>query len=312
MVILEYVKLAAFVALPVAAGILFRKNSLMKKAPRLLFSIALFCCQTPIALLAVWVADLGGSLILPFIALAGWLLAAASGRLGSSLFRHTRPQRGAFIMTICMSNHGYTLLGFVAVMLFHEHGLAQATWAQLLFVPFMILVCFPLGRFYGNEGNGGRRRHPVAESVLDPRNVPLIAMTTGILLNLAGIPRPPVLGTLTTFLVYAGTIVSGLAIGLQFTGLHVKEYRGEIGAAILFRLTVYPAFFYLASRFFRLGSLDTKILFLYGLVPSAVFSNLVAELFGLDRRMTNTVFIVSTFFFLVVVLPVFVFLHRYI
>ncbi|MCK5676226.1 MAG: hypothetical protein KAH99_04340 [Verrucomicrobia bacterium] len=43
-------------------------------------------------------------------------------------------------------------------------------------------------------------------------------------------------------------------------------------------------------------------------MPSAIFSNLISDLFKLDRNLANSVYMVSTALFLIVVLPIFLFI----
>jgi len=44
---------------------------------------------------------------------------------------------------------------------------------------------------------------------------------------------------------------------------------------------------------------------LFGLAPTGLYTNLVAEFFGLDTDMTTSMFVVSTVLYLLLVLPVF-------
>ena len=70
--IVPYLRLLGWTLLPIAAGVVLRRCGLGRRASRYLFVFALFCCQTPIVLLATWAAKItGGSQCLPFLALAG-------------------------------------------------------------------------------------------------------------------------------------------------------------------------------------------------------------------------------------------------
>jgi hypothetical protein len=274
-----------------------------RAASRWLFQIALYFFQTIVTFLAVWTARLEGqALLLPAVVLAGWLFAALVTFGASRALSHEPPQRGAFIMVGCMSNHGFTLLGIVALMLFGEQGLAQATYGQLFFIPFFVLFCFPVARAYGNGSDETRGMRRFAAMVWDGRNLPLVAMALGIALNVAGVPRPDVARPVLAALVYGGTVVSGLAVGLQLRR-STRSYLKENVYSFVFRCTLYPAFFLLLAMLLGLNQLDTRILVLYGLVPSALLSNLVADLFGLDTDLTNSAFVTSTILFLAVVLP---------
>ncbi len=306
----SYFFLVAWVAGPVGLGMLLRRIGVSRTVSRRLFTWALYFFQTGITCLAVWVARLDGeALLLPAIALVGWVVAFGSTWVADRAFDHTPQQRGAFLMTGCMSNHGFTLLGIIALMLFGEAGLAQATYAQFFFVPFLILFCFPVARALG-DGKSTDQRHLWGRLLLDGRNLPLAAMVLGVGLNLGRVPRPDLAAPFLKLLVYSGTIISGVAVGLQLRRSS-RRYVGENVWSLVLRSSIYPACYLLMARALDLDGLDTRILVLYGLVPSALFSNLVADLFGLDTDLTNAVFVCGTAVFLVFVLPLYAWLARF-
>ena len=302
----SYLKLLGLTLLPVAAGIALGRVGVPRRGSKYLFSIALFGCQTVIVVIAVWAARLSGSaFVLPFITLAAWFATAFVARLASGAMGHRPKERGAFICAMCLSNHGYTLLGIVALILFGQEGLSQATYAQLFIVPFLVLFCFPLGRFYGR----GEGRTPFAEilkrSILDPRSVPVVAMAAGLALNFSGVERPAWCASVLPYLVYVGTISSGLAVGLLYRGMSLRRFWRENVFSFVYRLSFYPLMYAGMALVFGLGGLDMRILILFGLVPPALFSNLVADFFDLDADLTNSVFIAGTVLFLLAVLPIY-------
>jgi hypothetical protein len=285
-----------------------------RKVSSFLFSLAFFLFQTTLSMLTVWQADLSNeSWMLPFIVLGGWIFSIGVVRFASRWFDHCNRQKGAFLFSNCLSNHGYTLLGIIAYMLYQEEGLAQATYAQFFIVPFMVFFCIPAARHYGgaNSGHEGWLRILLANT-LDKRNLPMVAMLTGLALNMAGIERPTLLGNLIRPFIYVGTVVSGIALGIGFRPSRLFQYKLEIAFAILYRITIYPAWFLLVCFATGQNTLDTRVLLLFGLVPSAVFSNMLADFFDLDGGMTNAVYAFSTAFFLILVLPLFILLSPYI
>ncbi|WP_372807832.1 AEC family transporter [Pontiella sp.] len=301
-----YLKLFLLVVLPLLCGMAFSKKPWSGAVSSRLFALALYAFQTSVAFLAVWNARLvNNAWALPFIALAGWFLSMAIGLAAQPFMRHDQPQRGAFLFTLCLSNHGYTLLDIVALVVFGEAGLAQATYTQLLIIPFLILVCFPVARHFGGGLQPGTVGQLLKQNLVDKRNLPLVAMLAGLVLNASGIPRPAVFGDVVHIAVYLGTLVSGVAVGLLFKASHVLAYKKENLFSIVYRSTLYPLFFFGAARLFNLNPLDTVILVLFGIVPSAIFSNLIADLFHLDKNLANSVYLLSTTLFLIVVLPVY-------
>ncbi len=254
--LLPYLQLLGWVGLPVVAGIALGHLG-RRHWSRPLFAFALYVCYTPIVVLATWVARLvGAATLLPVLVFAGWLITVCLAWAASTKLHHPPRQRGAFLLAMAISNHGYTLLGMVAFILFGELGLAQATYAQLLFVPFFVLVCFPLARHYGQNGGRLSRREFLRRSLLDSSNLPLLAMVAGVWLNRAGVPRPPVFAPLLQVLVYLGVIVSGLAVGLLYRASEVWRYTRENALSLAYRCTLYPLLFYALAALFRLDPLD--------------------------------------------------------
>ncbi len=306
-----YIQLILLVVVPLIGGMLFSRKAWSRPLSSRLFAIVLYFFHTSIAILAVWQAQLSDrSWVLPFIALTGWCVSMSVAVAANRWMKHTPKQKGAFLFSIGLSNHGYTLLGIIALVTFGEAGLAQATYAQFFITPFLILVCFPIARFYGGTTPGVINRTFLRQNLFDKRNLPLMAMLIGLMLNLTGVERPVVFSAVLPSVVYLGTVLSGIAVGLLFNAARFLTYRRENLFSFAYRSTLYPLFFYGAARLLHLNQLDTFILLLFGIVPSAVFSNLIANMFDLDRDLSNSVFIFSTALFLIAALPLYLFAVR--
>jgi predicted permease len=305
-------QLSAWVLLPIALGVLLSKRGVPKSAARGLFAFGFYGCQTAVTTCAIWVARIQAEArVLPALALLGWLVTAAlawlvSGKLGS----HSQ-RRGAFILSMAMSNNGFTLLGFVALAAFGEAGLAQATYAQLLYTPFFLLCCFPIARAFGRRTEAQPLLDTLLANAVDPRVwVPLISIALGLALNAGHVPRPAFVAPLTRGLIFVGTAASSCAIGLIFSGFHLRRYWRENLISLGYRGTLYPLLYWSLARWAGLRPLDTRILVLYGLVPSALLANMLAVFFDLDSELTSSMFMVSTLCFLLLVLPLYLLLAQ--
>lgn len=303
----EQAEISAWVLLPIALGVALRRGGVPKVTARRLFGFAFYGCQTTVMVCAIWIAETRAEArLLPLLALSGWLLTAAlAWPLSARLSAHSG-RRGAFILSMAMSNNGFTLLGFIALSVFGEAGLAQATYAQLLYTPFFLLCCFPIARVFGGRKEDRRVRELLRDNALDPRVwVPLVSIAFGLGLNAARIPRPKIMGGLSHVLIFLGTAVSSCAIGLLFSGFHLRRYWRENLLSLVHRSSLYPLFYFGVARLAHLRALDAKILVLYGLVPSALLANMLAVFFDLDTDLTSSMFLTSTLLFLVFVLPMF-------
>src|SRR3954465_15966440 len=100
--------------------------------------------------------------------------------------------------------------------------------------------------------------------------------------------RPALISPITRVLIFLGTTTSSCAIGLLFSGFHLRRYWRENLLSLIHRCTFYPLFYWGLARAIGLNALDTAILVLYGLVPSALLANLLAVFFELDTDLTSS------------------------
>ncbi|TFH11963.1 MAG: hypothetical protein E4H02_13425 [Lentisphaerales bacterium] len=307
--IVPYIRLLGLTIVPVMVGVILRRRGVSKKTATRIFLAVLFGFQLPIVFLSIWTARItAAARYLPLLTLAAWFITMGIARGVSGLLKHEPRQRGSFIMSMCLSNHGYTLLGLIVFVLFGHEGLSQASYAQMGIVPFLFLVCFPAARYYGSGGADISTGRLIKDSLTDPRILPLAAMLIGLMLNISGIARPSPCAKLLPYLVYVGTILSGLAVGILFGGFKLGKYARENVFSFVYRLTIYPAIFAGLACICGLGVFDTRILILFGLVPSALFSNMVSDFFDLDTDMTASIFAVGGLLFMFLVLPIYAFI----
>jgi predicted permease len=309
--LVPYLTVVGWVLGPVLFGAIWSRLGAPKAAARLLFNLAFYGCQTFITLCALWIARIDRtSVMMPVLSTSGWLLTAGIAWLVSVWFQHPPERRGAFIATMSQSNNGFTLLGFVALVLFGELGLAQAAYSQSFNAPYLLLFCFPVARIYSSTGGADKTlRQVVVQNVTDPRVfLPLATISIGLCLNLGSVARPPVVGQIVRPLIYLGTACSGTAVGLLYRGALLKRYWRENAFSFAYRSTLYPLYYAALAWLFELDPLDARILILYGLVPSGLLANYLAVSFELDTELTSSVFVVSTVLFMIAVLPTYAWL----
>ncbi|MES1187941.1 MAG: AEC family transporter [Myxococcales bacterium] len=311
---LPYLTVVGWVLGPVALGVIWGRMGAPASASRRLFNFSFYGAQTFITLCSLWIARIDKtSVLMPVLSTSGWLMTAGFAWLVSRWLQHPPERRGAFIAAMSQSNNGFTLLGFVALVLFGEAGLAQATYSQAFSAPFLLLFSFPVARSHSHVG-GGRGKsfiRVLLDNVLDPRVfLPLTTISCGLALNLLGVARPAVVSTVVRRLIYVGTATSGCAVGLLFRGAQLGRYWRENAISFVYRSSLYPLFYAGLALAFGLHPLDARILILYGLVPSALLANYLAVLFELDTDLTSSVFVVSTVAFLASVLPAYAWLSK--
>ena len=116
------------------------------------------------------------------------------------------------------SNAGFTLGGFLCLILYGDRGIYTASWYIALFLPVYYLIGFPLIGLILHE-----RKINLHEAMIDLLKnpvsaVPISVMCAGVCLNLIGVPRPTLLNTIIThYLSYITVAGYSFAIGLGLT-----------------------------------------------------------------------------------------------
>ncbi len=312
----EAAKAAALVVLPMVSGYVLRRAGLLKRSwARPLMAFNIVVGHSGVVLLTSWSIRMKGELIL--LTLTGLTLAMVNmglGRIVGGLFRLPRRKMGAYIITSSMSNVGYTLGGLLCLLLMGERG-EEALGEQVIYVAYfsfyMVLAIYSVGRHYGEGGGKGFLRSAI-ESFRDVRSMPLVALAAGLGLNAGGVARPAALSPVTTGLIVCATVISMTSIGLTVELRAVRGYLRECIALGATKFLWSPLLGLALCHLFGLSGLERKVVFILSLMPCAIFSTVMAELFKLDTDLANSAFLTTTAFFLVAVLPVLVVLLPYI
>jgi len=287
---------------PFAAGLLLRgRFSDPLRTTRTLVRINLTGLEPLIVLWCVWDLTVQARLlVLPCAGLGlslvclgcGWLLAPLTGLRGRA--------RQTFLISSTLSNHGFTLGGFLCFMLLGETALGYAIFLVLYFMPYVFGFIFPAARLACNRGDAGRK--PWRDLVLAPQNLPLAALFTGLLLSVFKIPRPAVALPVAPLL-FVSIGLYYFTLGVTFRGADIRlAGRAHVCLGLL-KFIIVPAIAWAALRFSGLEPLLQSVIFIQACMSTAIYSVITALLFDLDERLASALFVVNTVVCLVVVVP---------
>jgi predicted permease len=208
-----------------------------------------------------------------------------------------RPEsQGSFVLAAAFSNIGTTGGAFLCYLLFGQPGLSLA---YLFLLPYPFLV-FTLGFSVAKRYAAGRRlalSEYLRATLTDPLSaLPLLAMTAGALLNAWG-PRPPLgAAPVIDVLIKLDLISMCLAIGmtLEWPDFSALGRPLTANAAIKFILSPACALLLVWGWYGSFLSLPAKILVIQAAMPSAIYAVIITNLFGLDRKLVNALWISST------------------
>jgi len=303
------VRLAVFVGCILAAlagaYVLRRRGWLKAEWSKPIMSGSIIVCDAPVALLSIWhLRILEGVWKVP---VAGGVVTVAACLVGLGLARIRRmaPADGSvFGLQSGMGNVGYTLGGSLCFAIWGLQGLALEQMYCLMWPFVAFLFCFPLARHYGERARG---RQPTAgpdvayavrtllRSIADIRSLPLYTAALGLVLNLRGVAPP---AAIERWHVIDALMVLGIVS--QFGGVGMTVYARRLPAfwkpsagTAAVKFLVSPALMVLVACLLGLEGVPLAVCVLLAAMPSALYSVLMANLFGLNRDLANATFLLT-------------------
>lgn len=270
--------------------------------------IAMFVLIPCSAMLSLWglPSPDGRLLVLPFLGITAWTVGGGAAILLSGWMGLDRRKIGSMFCCGCFTNIG-AVGSLVAVMLYGESTIAIASLYRLCEELFYFAIAYPIAQWYSlpAEGNPsltlkGFRVQPVLKVVLT-------ALGVGIALNLLGVPRPAVFGTIASGFMIAGTICFLLSIGMGLRLSRLSEHFKPSLIISLIKFAIIPVLIFSLGMLFGLGKIDDglplRVVFILASMPVAMNAVIPPSLFKLDLDLANACWVFTTIE-LIIVLPV--------
>ncbi len=301
--ILKFILFQLLIILPFLAGIAMKKIFPdTTAASKKVLLINLMALEPPVILWTIW--GLKITLDLAFLPAAG-LLIVLSGLLAGIIIAPLLGLEGAgrktFIISSSLSNHGFTMGGFICYIFLKETGLGLSSIFITYFVPYTFLVIFS----YARAGSGGTFRAGIRNFVTGYQNMPLCAALIAIVLLISGVPRPA-LDPPVEPLIMASVALYYWTLGLTIDVKGISSYRREHLALGAVRFLVIPALICLLVIIVPLDSNVKSVIRIQSFMPAAVYSVVTSLLFDLDSRLASSLFVVNTMIFIIIVVPLMV------
>lgn len=317
----EYARVGVFVAcifLASAGGYLLRRLGWVKAhwAKRIM-SAAIVCIDAPIAWLAVWHLDILADVWK--VPVVGGVVAVTVSLAGLGLAKRLRlpPQDAAlFGLQGGMGNVGYSLGGFLCFALWGVQGLALEQMFCMMWPFYAFLFCFPLARHYGLAARGAAEIEAkvppwryalrvLGRSLLDLKSLPLYMVLLGLALNLQGVAPPE---GVTRWHIIDGLMVAGILMQFGGVGMTVRAgrlprfWRLSLGTAGL-KFLLHPVLMVATALALGMAGTPLYVCVLLAAMPSALYSVLMANIFGLNRDLANATFILTHAICMATVVP---------
>ena len=152
------------------------------------------------------------------------------------------------------------------------------------------------------------RESMLARFRLDPVLIAIVtALALGLCLNLAGVPRPAALGTVSTAAMIAATVGFLLSIGMGLRLSRMSMYVRESAVISLIKFAFVPVIVTSLAALAGLGDVDggipLKVTAILSAMPVAMNALIPPSLFRLDLDLANACWVFTTLE-LVLVLPI--------
>ena len=200
------------------------------------------------------------------------------------------PQVGSFLTCAFFSNVGY-LGAFTAFALFGEAAYGLCMLYLMYFTPCFYTVGFWIAASCG----GDTERSGLGIAFSDRlRFFPFIGILAGMALSFSGVPRPVLLERLNHLLIPTDTALYLMAIGSQLRFESPRPWLRSCLAMSAMKFIYSPLIAWALITLFHLHGLPRVIVLLEASTPVAVSPLVLPMLFGLDRRLSNALWLVTT------------------
>lgn len=291
--------------LPIVAGYLLQKqkrfgdaffNGMMRAGILFItpFSVAISFWGSGISAENIWLPVLGVLMqMVPF----GIGYFVAKKKYSSPL------DQGSYILAAMLLNRG--VVGSLSVyILFGEAGYSSAQLVMLLSNLVLYTFCFPMAKYYGEQGNEQKSARPTLKSILwSPTQLPTLGIIAGIILYFTKVSRPPVFSNVLDITVHITAWLSLIPVGYSIDFGKMKGYWKSIWDIIGIKFLLTPALLYLPGRLLIPNDTVFYTFLVLAASPTAINAVVTAKLNKLNVHVAMAAFILSTAVYVLVIFP---------
>jgi predicted permease len=207
--------------------------------------------------------------------------------------------KGALFSVSAMFNIG-SIGALVAYVYLGEASLALVPLYKLFEEVIYYSICFPIAKSFGPMARTGEAPLARLRSALcDPFVLTAVgAMALGGALNIAGVPRPGFMSTVSAICVPAGTflLLTSIGLALNFTRMtgYLKQCLGVMGIKFLAAPLIACGLGWLLG----LGDVDDglplKVLLVLGCMPVGFNAMIPPSIYKLDLNLANACWLATT------------------
>ncbi len=263
--------------------------------------------------LSFWILDISHVRIfgLPLVGIIVMLSTILPAKYLSKFHRLSQQETGSYITSALFSNVGFSLGGFLCFLLLGEEGYGLSVIYGLGFSFCLYVIGFYIAAYYGSVEGKRMVKNTMNTFVKKGGLPPLLGIVVGICLNVFGINRPEVCGTIFKGLIPISTFFLLFAAGLTFKSEGILKYKKTWATISLIKFLYSPIIGLLGAYLIGYSKIPNrfilKVVFIEASMPVAISSLMLSNLFRLEKDLTNSCW-AFTNVFMVVIVPIIIML----
>jgi len=295
--------------LPLTVGYLLKKTKLKPKFFDQMMYWHILVLAPIMAVLSFWTISLDTELI--WLPILGVIMQIVPGLIGYFRVKHKYDSpldQGAYILSTMLVNRGVvgTLCLFI---LFGEEGYAYAQLVMLFSNVVLYMFCFPMARYFYQAGRGGEGESlSIKKILLNPKQIPVIGIFIGFILNWTGLQRPAVFDSSFEWMVHLSAWMSVLPIGYFMDFQEIKHFWKSTLDVFWIRFVATPLVVLLIALPFIKGLEALLSVVIISASPTAINAVITSKLNDLNMHLAMASLITTTAAYLLVIFPLIVIL----
>lgn len=222
---------------------------------------------------------------LPFIILASSFITGIISYLILKRLKLPDIQLWSVLVTVMIANTAF--MGYpINLGIYGHEGFLRAIFCDIATLITFLLLSFVLVLKFG-----GSVRTAVKKIVFFPS---LWAIVLGIILNLLNIPIGPVLDNTISYLGDGAIPLIMLSLGISIDLAGIKRSKAMIIFTSIMKLAFFPLMAFLIVSFLGFSGLDFKVSIIEAAMPSGMMSLILAISYKLDYELTSDCILINT------------------
>lgn len=270
----------------------------LAKTRRLLQTVAIFVLLPAAAALSLWGLPhpKPGLFLLPLFGLFSYVWGGYLATKVAKFLKMNRGQTGAFYCCGAFTNIG-AVGGLVCLMFLGEDSIALVALYRLTEEAYYFSVAFPIAKHYGPDNTGTKLCFASFKPNATLTGI-VVALLCGLGLNIAGAPRPEVLGSVASASMLLATFFFLFSIGLTLRITRAWNYKRFSLWMCAIKFIGAPALIVALAWLLGFGDFENglplKVVAILSSMPVAMTALVPPSLFRLDVDLANACWIFTT------------------